>query len=44
MSSLGVLIVILAVFLLLNADKLAWVLMGHLKLNTQGYDKDGQTR
>lgn len=39
MSSTGILIVFIAIFLILNADKLAWVFLGHLKLNTAGFEK-----
>lgn len=38
MSATGILIVILAIWILLNADKLAWVFMGQLKLNKAGVE------
>ena len=38
MSSIGILIVLVAIFLIFNADKLAWVFLGQLQLNTAGFE------
>lgn len=42
MSSIGILFLIVAVFVILNADKLAWVLMGHYRLNTKGFERPNE--
>jgi hypothetical protein len=40
MSAIGILIIIVAVFLLFNAYNLASVFQGNFKLNALGYDID----
>lgn len=37
MSATGILILIIAVWIVLNADKLAWVFLGQLQLNTTNF-------
>jgi hypothetical protein len=37
MSATGILIIIIAIFIILNANKLGWIMMGRMKLNTEGY-------
>lgn len=40
MSATGILILIIAVWVILNSDKLAWVFLGQLQLNTTGFQTD----
>lgn len=43
MSATGILIILVAIFIIANADKLAWVFVGAMKLNTKGFEQDGNS-
>jgi hypothetical protein len=38
MSSLGIIMILVAIFIIVNLDKLAWVMAGIYKFNTKGYE------
>ncbi len=41
MSATGILIIILGIFLLVNLDKMAWLMAGVYEFNTKNFGKSG---